>query len=87
MDRRRFQTPIVLYAGIPAQFHLISTIGDASDFLFDHWADNDTPQWLDAMNRCAWANLGKGTLEAASSAFIVAVKSAGMSIDPEISLY
>ncbi|WP_315919753.1 DUF982 domain-containing protein [Mesorhizobium sp. SP-1A] len=78
---------MVLCAGNPTKFYLISSIGDASDFLFDHWAEHDSSQWTDAMNRCAWANLGKTSIEDARTAFIVAVKSAGMRIDPTISLY
>lgn len=87
MENLSFQTPVVIYAGLPTKFHLVSNVSDASDFLFDNWAENDSLQWTDAMNRCAWASVGKASVEAARSAFLVAVKTAGMRIDPSISLY
>lgn len=87
MDKRQFRATMVICAGSPTRFHLISTVGDASDFLFDHWASNDSPQWMAAMNKCAWANLGRASIEEANSAFLVAIKAAGMRIDPAITLY
>lgn len=87
MENLSFQTPVVIYAGLPTKFHLVSNVSDASDFLFDNWADNDSPQWTEALNRCAWAHAGKASVEAARSAFLVAVKTAGMRIDPSIALY
>ena len=87
MENLSFQTPVVIYAGLPTKFHLVSNVSDASDFLVDNWADNDSLQWTDAMNRCAWASVGKASVEAARSAFLVAVKTAGIRIDPSISLY
>jgi hypothetical protein len=59
MENLSFQTPVVIYAGLPTKFHLVSNVSDASDFLFDNWADNDSLQWTDAMNRCAWASVGR----------------------------
>ncbi|PLP58967.1 DUF982 domain-containing protein [Mesorhizobium loti] len=87
MENLSFHTPVVIYAGLPTKFYLVSNVSDASDFLFDNWANNDSLQWTEAMTRCAWADAGKASVEGARSAFLVAVKTAGMKIDPSISLY
>jgi len=87
MDGPKFPTAMVICTGSPARFHLIATVGDASDFLFDHWADHDCPEWMEAMNRCAWANLGKASAETARDAFLAAMKAAGIPIDPALALY
>ncbi|WP_244483235.1 DUF982 domain-containing protein [Mesorhizobium sp. 1M-11] len=87
MENQSFRTPIVIYAGLPSKFYLVSTVSDASDFLFDNWAPNDSLQWVDAMNRCAKAGAGEASVEGARSAFLVAVKAAGIRVDPSVPLF
>jgi len=82
MTERKFRTPIVIFASKPRGFFLISTMDDASDFLFDHWPGHDSEAWIDAMYECA----SDGEPADASAAFIVAVRGAGMRIDEMVSL-
>ena len=59
------------------------TMEDASDFLFNYWAGNDSDAWIDAMRSCD----GGGTANAANAAFLTALKGAGMRYGPAIKLY
>ena len=65
----------------------MSTVADASGFLLDHSANNDSHQWIDAINQCAGAGLGTNSVADAGSAFIAALKAAGIQIDTTVSLY
>lgn len=87
MDTKKLHTPVVIFADPPGGFYLIATVTDASDFLFDNWADNDSEQWIDAMSHCADADMGMTSVEDASVAFITAVKAAGMRIDPTTAFF
>lgn len=86
MDTKKLHTPVVIFSDRPGGFYLISTVADASDFLFDNWAENDSEQWTDAMNQCAGADMGMTSVEDANVAFVTALKAAGLRIDPTISL-
>ena len=81
-----FNAPVTIYLGDLRQFRVVSGPDDASDFLFDHWAANDTADWMFAMNQCAAAILGKVTSSDARSAFITAMRGAGLQVSCEISL-
>jgi hypothetical protein len=48
MATNRFRVPIVVYEG-GFGFLLISTLADASRFLFHHWPGHHTPIWGQAM--------------------------------------
>lgn len=63
-------------------FFLISTMDEASSFLFDHWPGHESEAWTDAMYQCA----GVGDSANASTAFIAAVVGAGMRIDATVLL-
>jgi hypothetical protein len=86
VNGKNLPTALVIWTGSPIRFHLVVTVGDAADFLFDNWADHDCPEWKDAMNRCAWANHGKVSVEDARDAFFSAMKAAGIPIDPALAL-
>jgi len=82
MTERNFKTPIVIFSNKPRGFFLISTIDDASDFLFDHWPGHDSEAWTNAMYQCA----DGGDSADACAAFVAAVMGAGMRIDSTVSL-
>jgi hypothetical protein len=86
MDRKLFNAPITVYLQGSRQFRVIGDLTDASDFLFDHWAGNDSASWMFAMNQCSAAMLGRTSPDKARSSFITAMKAAGMQINCEISL-
>lgn len=81
-----FNAPVTVYLGHSRQFRVVSSPSDASDFLFDHWAANDSAGWMFAMNQCSAAILGKVAPDDARSAFITAMQGAGLQINCEISL-
>lgn len=87
MNTKNLPIPVVIFVDRLKTFTLIVTVTDASDFLFDNWANNDSEQWNDAMNQCASVDTGMTSIEDASVAFILAVETAGMRVDPTISLY
>ncbi len=87
MIKNKFPMPIVIFVEKLRTFTLIVTVTDASEFLFDNWPSNDSVQWTDAMRQCASADSGKSSAEDASVAFILAVETAGMRVDPTISFY
>lgn len=87
MDTKKLPMPVVIFVNRAKTFTLIVTVTDASDFLFDNWANNDSEQWIDAMNQCAGVDVGVTSIEDASVAFILAVETAGMRVDPTITLY
>jgi hypothetical protein len=86
MERQSFNAPVTVYITGRRQFRIISDVNGASDFLFDHWATNDSARWMFAMNQCNAATLGRISPEDARAAFISAMRSAGMQINCEISL-
>ncbi|WP_019170690.1 DUF982 domain-containing protein [Pseudaminobacter salicylatoxidans] len=81
MDTKSFRTPMVIYG--PRGFLLISTMDQASDFLFDNWPGNDSKAWTDAMTSCA----SDGSADDARVAFLAAIAGAGMRVDPIVSFY
>ena len=87
MDTKKFDTPVVIFVEREKSFILICTVTDASDFLFDNWPGNDSQAWTDAMSQCAAVGPGRGSIGDASAAFILAVETAGMRVDPTISFY
>lgn len=87
MDNQQFRMPLVVCEGSPRRFSLVSTVADASDFLIDNRPKNECPQWNDAMALCAGAKAGTNNVASAGFAFVLALRSAGMQIDQEMSLY
>jgi hypothetical protein len=83
METKWFRAPLVVYVDGPLGFVLISTLDEASDFLFDHWAGNNSPAWAEAMCCCDEG----ASVDDASVAFLAALKGAGMRYDPTIALY
>lgn len=83
-SKHQLPATLVLCAGHPTKFYLVSTVDDASDFLFTHWTENDSVQWLDAMNQCALATAGTVSVEIATTTFVAAIRAAGMRVDPAI---
>jgi hypothetical protein len=86
MDRRPFDAPVTVFLGNSRQFRVVANVTEASDFLFDYWSENDSAPWLSAMNKCSAAMMGRLGPEQVRSAFIEAVRGAGMQINCEISL-
>ena len=86
MDRKPFNAPFTVYLQGSRQFRVIGDLTDASDFLLDHWAGNDSASWMFAMNQCSAAMLGRTSPENARSSFISAMKAADMQINCEVSL-
>jgi hypothetical protein len=86
MDKEAFTAPVTVYLTDSKQFSIVSGLSDASDFLFDHWAGNDSAEWMFAMNKCNAAMVGKTSSDEARTAFIAAARGAGMQINCEISL-
>ncbi|MFU0503624.1 DUF982 domain-containing protein [Pseudaminobacter sp. NGMCC 1.201702] len=87
MDNQQFRTPMVVCAGSPRRFSLVSTVAEASDFLADHEPKKYCFQWADAMNQCAGAEIGTNSVASAGSAFVLALRTAGMQIDTTVLLY
>jgi hypothetical protein len=83
MDTKWFRVPVVVYTADQPGFVLISTVEDASDFLFNYWAGNDSDTWIGAMRSCD----GGGAANAANAAFLAALKGAGMRYGPAIELH
>jgi hypothetical protein len=83
MDTKSLPVPLVVYLGAPLNFMLISTLDEASEFLLDHWAGNNSPEWAHAMHCCT----GEEGVDEASSAFLAALKHAGMCYDSAIVLH
>jgi len=83
MDTKWFRVPVVVYTADQPGFVLISTVEDASDFLFNYWAGNDSDTWIGAMRSCD----GGGTANAANAACRAALKGAGMRYGPAIELH
>lgn len=65
---------MVIYADALFGFVLISTLDEASGWLFDRWAGNNSPAWVEAMCRCGEG----GGVDHASAAFLAALKGADM---------
>jgi hypothetical protein len=86
MDRKPFKAPITVYLKDPGEFHLICDLANASDFLFDHRAGNDSANWIFAIDKCSAAMMGKISPEEARTAFITAMKGAEIQINCEVSL-
>lgn len=85
MDRKPFKAPVTVYLK-DTGFCVICDLANASDFLFDHWAGNDSAGWMFAMNKCSAAIMGKTPPDEARTAFIAATRGAGMQINCDISL-
>jgi hypothetical protein len=86
MDRKSFKAPVTVYLKDSREFRVICDLVNASDFLFDHWAENDSADWMFAVNKCSAAMTGKASADEARTAFIAAAKGAGMQINCEVSL-
>jgi hypothetical protein len=86
MDRKSFKAPVTVYLVRSGQFRVICDLSGAGDFLFDHWAGNDSADWVFAMNKCNAAMTGNTPTDEARTAFIEAAKGAGMQINCEVSL-
>lgn len=86
MDTKKLSTPLVIFTNRLNGFRLVCTVAEASNFLFDNWADNDSEQWTDAMNQCAGVDLGMTSVDEAGLAFILAVRGAGMRVDPTLAV-
>ncbi|WP_379071673.1 DUF982 domain-containing protein [Mesorhizobium sp. UC22_110] len=87
MKDHSFRAAIVIYVGVHSKFYIVSSVSEATDFLFENWATNDSLRWVEAIDRCARAGAGKASMEGARSAFLVAVKAAGMSVDSSVLLF
>jgi len=83
MDTKWFRVPVVVYTNHQPGFIIISTVEEASAFLFNRWAGNDSAAWTDAMLCCD----GDKSANAANTAFLAALKGAGMRYGPAIELY
>lgn len=83
METKWFRAPLVVYVERPLGFVLISPLDEASDFLFDHRAGNNSPAWAEAMCCCDEG----GSVDDVGGAFLAALKGAGMRYDPTIALY
>jgi hypothetical protein len=59
MDRKPFDAPVTVFLGNSRQFRAVADVTEASDFLFDHWSENDSAPWLSAMNQCRAAMMGR----------------------------
>lgn len=86
MNTQNLRVALVLYDS-QLGFCLISSVSQAADFLFAYWEEYDSPAWSQAMDCCSSVKLGAAGPEQASSAFITAVKDAGMTVDPTLRLY
>ncbi|MDG4903511.1 MULTISPECIES: DUF982 domain-containing protein [unclassified Mesorhizobium] len=86
MNNQNFRVPLVLYDH-RLGFCLICSVSQAADFLFAYWEEYDSPAWSQAMDCCSSVKLGAAGPEQVSSAFITAVKDAGMTVDPTLRLY
>lgn len=87
MDNQHFRMPMVICAGSPRKFSLVSTVADASSFLLDHRSKNDSSQWTDAINQCVGAAVGAIGVADAGSSFVMALRSAGINVDTTVLLY
>ena len=83
MKATKFRIPMVIFGAAPMGFVLIETLQQASDFLSDNQPGNESRAWADAMKHCS----GRGNLDDASTAFLVALRGAGFSYHPAIALY
>jgi hypothetical protein len=81
MAVRRVRDPIVVYEDGLYGFILISTVADASDFLFRHWPGNNNPTWVQAMCCCE----GEAPAEEARALLVAALEEAGMRYHVDIS--
>jgi len=86
MHPKAFNAPVTVYVENSMRFRVVSDLSDASDFLFDHWAENDSARWMFAMNQCSAAILGKVAPDEARTAFIAAMNGAEIQINCETSL-
>ena len=73
-----FRRPVTVFSEESRRFHIIATVSDASDFLFDHWTENDSELWMRALDACAGALRGLTKTEEAHRAFAEAVHEAGI---------
>ena len=80
MSTGKFQTPVAVADVNSRISHLVSTVGEAADFLFDNWPGHDSQLWTDAMNRCEAAKSGTTSIALARADFIKAVEQAGMKV-------
>ena len=86
MDRKPFEVPITVFLDGPRTFHIVSSVSDASDFLFDNWSENDSEKWSAAMNICHLAADGMVEREVARAAFLEAADAAGMRVSAIVTL-
>lgn len=82
MDTKWFPSPVVIYVAEEPGFVLVATVEEASDFLFQCWAGNDSDAWIDAMRSCD----GGGSAKVANAAFRAALKGAGIRYGPAIEM-
>jgi len=85
-DRKPFEVPITVFLDGPQTFHVVASVSDASDFLFDHWPGNDSEKWTAAMTICNRAADGTVDREDARIAFLDAVNAAGMRVSAIVTL-
>lgn len=81
MTTHPFAKPFVVFVRRSTVPNVLRTVAQASNFLFHHWADNDSAAWSHAMNECHHAEAGIGTTEAAEMAVFAALRVAGMQME------
>lgn len=86
MDRKAFEVPITVFLEGPRTFHIVSSVSDASDFLFDNRSDNGSEKWSAAMNICHLAANGMVARDDARAAFLEAADAAGMRVSAIVTL-
>ena len=86
MDRKPFRVPITVFLDDSRTFHIITSVGDAADFLFDNWTGNDCASWMSAMDQCTLAMDGAAERDDARSAFLEAADNAGMRVSAIVAL-
>lgn len=84
MDNLSFRIPLVIFARRPCEVVLVSTVAEAFAFLFMRAKREDNRHWKAALESCRIAELGRGTVTAARSTFVAAIRQAGMSVDAKL---
>lgn len=87
MTHTFFDIPLVVFPKTTRACDIISTVDEASDFLFDNWLDHDSDAWDAAMKLCARAETGAGSVREARAAFVTAIRAVGMHVDQTASNY
>jgi Protein of unknown function (DUF982) len=77
-DRTRFHSSVTVIIPGKPWFHLISSVEEADQFLFENWGSYDSEQWMKAMDQCAKATMGTANAEDVRAAFLSAMDNAGM---------